>query len=190
MSKIVDVKTHLSVEEVEKRFRYCRDGRVKSRWQAIWLRMLGKPTTEISKLISCKPDWVRRLVRRWNMQGEQGLLDGRAKNGRRRLLSPAEQNELLEALMKPAPDGGLWNSAKVSQWISSRVGKPIPKKRGWVYLSELGLTSQTPRPRHREANQAAQEEFKKNFPNFIPTLWIFAPKPKSRSGRKTRHALD
>lgn len=155
------VITHLRIEEVESHFRKCRDGRIKSRWQAIWLRMQGKSSTEVSKIISCKPDWVRRLVRRWNSAGAEGLKDGRARNGRKSLLSSAQQIELLDALMRPAPDGGLWNSNKVAEWISERIGQPVPPKRGWIYMKDLGFTSQTPRPRHREADTHAQEQFKK-----------------------------
>ena len=180
---------HLSIEEIERQFRKCRDGRIKSRWQAIWLRMQKKTTTEVSKIVSCKPDWVRRLVRRWNIAGPDGLKDGRAANGRAPLLSTAQQSALLEALIKPAPDGGLWNSNKVAQWICEQVGRPVPSKRGWIYLKELGFTSQTPRPRHREADKLSQQQFKKNSVNSIPTLVIFARKPRLRCGRKTRHVL-
>lgn len=161
MKKHGELTQHLPVEEIELRFRKCRDACVKSRWQAIWLRMRGKSTTEVSELISCKPDWVRRLVRRWNALGPEGLKDGRAANGRKPLLSAVQQSSLLQALMGPAPDGGLWNGKKVALWISNQIGHPVSRVRGWVYLRDLGFTSQTPRPRHREADKIVQEEFKK-----------------------------
>lgn len=189
MRKHGNVEAHLLVGEVEHRFRTCRDARVKSRWQAIWLRMQGRTTAEVAAIISCKPDWVRRLVRRWNMGGPDSLKDGRESNGREPLLSVTQQNALLEALMEPCPDGGLWNGKKVAQWISTQIGRPVPPKRGWIYLRDLGFTSQTPRPRHREADKVAQEQFKKNCPNSIPILAIFALKPRSKSGPRMKRAL-
>lgn len=190
MRKHGNLIAHLPLEEVEHRFRTCRDARVKSRWQGIWLRMQGRTTAEVACIISCKPDWVRRLVRRWNIGGPDDLKDGRESNGREPLLSAIQQNALLQALTGPSPDGGLWNGKKVAQWISTQIGRPVPAKRGWIYLRDLGFTSQTPRPRHREADKHAQEQFKKNCPNSIPILAIFALKPRSKSGRKMRHVLD
>jgi len=190
MNKHAAIVWHLPVEEVQKQYRACRDARVKSRWRAIWLRMRGKTTTEVSEMIDCKPDWIRRLVRRWNKDGTAGLNEGRKKNGRRPLLSTEQQADLHEALMHPAPDGGLWNQRKVADWISERVGYKVPHKRGWIYMRSLGFTSQTPRPRHREADKLQQEEFKKNFPNSIPILGVFVRKPRSKFGPKTRRAWD
>lgn len=185
-----ELRHHLQIEEIERRFRTCRDAGVKSRWQAIWLRTRGKTTTEVSELISCKPDWVRRLVRRWNASGPDGLKDGRKSNGRKPLLSAMQQSCLLEALMGPAPDGGLWNGKKVALWISNQIGHAVPRTRGWIYLRELGFTSQTPRPRHREADKIAQEQFKKNSPHSIPILAVFTLKPRSKFGHKMKPVLD
>jgi transposase len=161
MRKHGELTLYLPIEEVERRFRTCRDARVKSRWQAIWLRMRGKPTTDISEIISCKPDWVRQLVRRSYALGPDGMKDGRESNGRKPLLSTDLQILLIRALMGPAPDGGLWNGKKVAQWISGHVGRVVPRTRGWIYLRELGFTSQTPRPRHRKEDKIAQEQYKK-----------------------------
>ena len=111
------------------------------------------------------------------------------ENGRPPLLSPEQQADLHEALMGPAPDGGLWNQRKVADWISTRVGHKVPHKRGWIYMRSLGFTSQTPRPRHRDANKIQQEEFKKNSPNYIPILGVFAQTLKSKCGRKMKRAL-
>jgi transposase len=190
MNKHSELVQHLPVNEVEKRFRACKDANVKSWWQAIWLRMKGKTTTEVSQIVSCKPDWVRRLVRRWNALGADGVEDGRKQNGRAPLLSREQQIELMEALTQPAPDGGLWNGHKVAQWISKKIGHDVPYNRGWIYMRELGFTCQTPRPRHREADKIKQDEFKKNFPNYIPILARFAPRQRSKSGRKMKRVLD
>ena len=188
MNRHAELLGHLPLDDIEKCYRTCKDGRVKSRWHAIWLRMRGKTTTEVSEIISCQPDWVRRLVRRWNSGGPESLKDGRESNGRDPLLSPSQQADLLQALMQPAPDGGLWNGPKVAQWISQRVGHSVPAKRGWIYMRDLGFTSQTPRPRHREADRMKQEEFKKNSPNYLPILAVFAQRQKLRSGHKMKRA--
>ena len=183
------LEAHLSVDEIGKRYRMCKDARVKIWLQAIWLRAQGNGTNEVAQTIGCKPDWVRRLVRRWNSLGPESFKDCRKSNGRAALLSSEQQAELMQALMEPAPDGGLWNGHKVAKWIADKTGRKVPYNRGWIYMRDLGFTSQTPRPRHRDADKIKQEEFKKNSPNYIPILGIFAPKQKLRSGRRTRPGL-
>jgi hypothetical protein len=62
MRKHGNLVAHLPVEEVERRFRTCRDARVKSRWQAIWLRMQGRATIEVAGIISCKPGTYPEII--------------------------------------------------------------------------------------------------------------------------------
>jgi hypothetical protein len=98
MSQLSEITLHLPINEVEQRYKRCRDATVKSWWQTIWLRMQGKRTTEVSRIMGCRPDWVRRLVRRWNQLGSDGLEDRRKLNGRFPLLSPEQQMRLHKAL--------------------------------------------------------------------------------------------
>ncbi len=82
----------------------------------------------------------------------------------RALLSADQRDELREALTKPPPDGGMWNSPKVGEWIERRTGRAVSQKkqRGWEYLKRLGNSPKVPRPHHRKANDGEQEAFKKS----------------------------
>jgi|SRR5215213_1772555 len=64
----------------------------------------------------------------------------------------------------PPPDGGMWNSPKVGEWIERRTGKVLTQKkqRGWEYMRRLGNSPKVPRPRHKKANKHEQEAFKKS----------------------------
>ena len=57
----------------------------------------------------------------------------------------------------------MWNSRKVGEWIERRTGKALRRKKqsGWEYLKRLGQSPKAPRPRHRKADKAEQEAFKK-----------------------------
>jgi transposase len=162
MGRRLEVAEHLSVEALGSRYRGCRDAVEKVHWQVVWLKASGEPTGEIARVTGYQPDWVRRIVRRYNAEGPWSLGDRRQHNGREPLLDEAQQAELVEALSGPAPDGGLWNSPKVASWLSERVGRPVGYQRGWQYLRRLGFTIQQPRPRHVEASEEEQEAFKKN----------------------------
>ena len=122
----------------------------------IWLKAQGWQTRDVARSTGFKTDWVRRLMRRYNKHGPESLGDRRASNGREALLSEAQRQELLAALAKPSLYGGLWTSAKVARWIGERLGRKVWPQRGWVYLRDLGMTLQRPRPRHVKADPEAQ----------------------------------
>jgi transposase len=158
-----EVFPHLSESELRAKFRRCRHAGEKIRLQAILLRVQGKGTKEVAEICGFNPDWVRRLVRRYNARGPEALCDGRKKNGKVRMLNDALLTELLHAVVHGKPEGGgLWTGPKVAHWMSRKLGRPVSPQRAWDYLQRLGLSKQTPRPRHVRASAAAQKRFKKN----------------------------
>jgi transposase len=82
----------------------------------------------------------------------------------RALLTPDQREELREALKAPPPEGGMWNSRKVGEWIERRSGRVVrqKKQRGWEYLKRLGQSPKVPRPRHKQADSHEQEAFEKS----------------------------
>ena len=164
MVALAKVTTHLTLEELEDRFRRCRHPVEKIHFQVILLRAQGRSTSEVAKICGYKPDWVRRLVRRYNAYGPAGLKDGhRHGGGRKRFLSDQQLDELRRAVLESTPPGGgLWSGPKVARWMSEKLGRKIMPQRGWDYLRRLGMTKKVPRPRHPRASAAAQDEFKKN----------------------------
>ena len=112
--------------------------------------------------------WIQQLARRYNAYGPEALGDRRHQNPgakQRTLLKQDQQRELSEALKKPPPDGGMWNSRKVGEWIEDKTGKKVAskKQRGWEYLRKLGNSPKVPRPHHKKADKPEQEAFKKSF---------------------------
>lgn len=77
------------------------------------------------------------------------------------LLSSAQLDELRHALAGPPPVGERWTSQTVATWMAERLGRPVPKQRGWDYLQRLGARLTLPRPRHVAASAEEQEAFKK-----------------------------
>ena len=162
MASLSTVEWHLEIKEIHRRYRQCECPVEKSYWHIIWLRAQGKKTGEVARVTGFNTAWVRRLVRRYNSVGPETIRDHRKKNGRAPLLSAEQQMELLQTLMRPAPDGGLWNSPKVARWMAQKLGRPVRSNRGLVYLHKLGMTLKTPRPHNARASKEAQNEFKKN----------------------------
>jgi transposase len=83
-------------------------------------------------------------------------------------LDADQREELKQALKRPPPEGGMWNSSrKVGEWIEAKTGQALKnnnKQRGWDYLRRLGQSPKVPRPHHASADEHEQEAFKKSSP--------------------------
>ena len=104
------------------------------------------------------------LVHRYNDHGLEGLQDRRHRNsGAPTLLSDAEVLLLAQALRADYAQGIDWSGAQVQAWIKTTLGKDLYLSRAYEFLDAIGFSQQTARPRHVEADDTAQEDFKKNY---------------------------
>jgi len=166
MPKTIKLKPHLDSKELENRYRKARDPVARSHYQIVWLISEGKTTREVMEVTGYSRGWIQQLARRYNALGPEALGDRRHHNPGatdRALLDQDQQRELAEVLRKPPPDGGMWNSRKVGEWIEAKTAKAVvsKKQRGWEYLRRLGHSPKVPRPRHADADKREQEAFKK-----------------------------
>ena len=124
----------------------------------------GRLTQDIAVVTGYCPNSIRRIARRYNQSGLDGLKDRRHDHpGGQPLLSDVQQALLWQALQAPAPDGGLWNSRKVAEWMSDLLNRPVSVQRGWEYLRSLEMRIRVPRPYHQEADPLEQEAWKKKL---------------------------
>lgn len=163
MPKLVTIENHLTVEQLEQRYRYARQVTEKIHYQIVWLLATGRTCLEVSQVTGYSRNWIYRLVRRYNTQGVKGLGDQRKRNiGRESLLEDIDQAQLWQLLQQPAPDGGLWNSRKLADWLSLHIGRQVSRQRGWEYLQQMGFRLKVPRPNHYESDFSEQMLWKKN----------------------------
>jgi transposase len=157
---------HLSVAELQQRYRTARDAALARRWQALWLLSQDQPIGSVATLVGLHRNSLRALLKRYNARGPAAVSDARVHNpgSRQPYLTPAQEDALRAALSQPHPDGGVWNGPRVARWIAQATGRPkIHRQFGWAMLRRLGLTPQVPRPRHRQAaTPEQQDEWKKN----------------------------
>src|SRR3954452_12917760 len=166
MPKTIKLIPHLDSQEFQDRYRKAHDPVERSHYHILWLISQGKSTSQVMEVTGYSRGWIQQLARRYNTDGPQALGDRRHQNPGARdrtLLTAEQQHELQEALRKPPPDGGMWNSRKVGEWIEARTGRALSRKKqsGWEYLKRLGNSPKVPRPHHQKANDSEQEAFKK-----------------------------
>ena len=175
MPKSLILKPHLSLEELKQRYRNSCDPVERSHYQIIWLLASGKTVPEVSKITSYSTKWIYKLASRYNQSGEEGLGDRRHQNqGKEPLLDDLQLAYLWQRLQTPPPDGGLWNSRKVAEWMSELLERPVSKQRGWEYLRGYELRLKQPRPAHTSSDPFEQEQWKKNsrtnINNYVGTI--------------------
>src|SRR3712207_752227 len=150
MARIVG---HLSIAELEARYRAARDATEARHFQAIWLLAQGRTVLEVSEVLAFVPRWVTQLAARYNASGPEALGDRRRSNGKAAsLLTGDVLSTLAERVRAPPEDGGLWSGPKVAAWMARHLGlAEVHPQRGWEALQRLGWSPQAPRPRHPRA---------------------------------------
>jgi transposase len=188
---MAQVAAHLSITELEERFRTAKDPILARHAQVIWLLAQGHTTAQVSAVTSFGPRWIAQLLARYNAEGAPALGDLRQRNGRAAsVLKPDLLERLRVRLADPPPDGGLWTSRKVGQWLAGELGlETVSAQRGWEALRRIGWSIQKPRPRHVKAATPEQEaEFKKNSMRSWPKRPRAAPTSRSRCSPPTSTA--
>lgn len=138
MPKRVVIKPHLSVQDLEGRYRQSHNTIERSHYQIIWLLALGKTTVEVSAVTGYGVSWIYELVRSYNRYGPQILGDLRRNNrGTKPLLNDEQLQHLQQILQSEPEDGGGWTGPKVSKWMSKILNRDIYPQRGWEYLKKL-----------------------------------------------------
>lgn len=182
------VADHLSIEALAECYRACADARAARHYQTIWLLAQGHTIAEVSALTSFVPRWIEELLARYNLAGEKALGDLRRHNGARpSVLKPELLAELKTRLRQPPPDGGVWNSRKVADWMAGRLGLArLAPQRGWEALNAIGWSVQSPRPKNpKSATAEDQAAFKKSSPRSPLRKPTNIRTRRSKSGRWT-----
>jgi len=137
------------------------------RMLAIALVMEGSDRTTAARSCGMDRQTLRDWVHRYNAEGIAGLVD-RRRPGRPPRLSPA-QIEALVAVVETGPDLAVdgvvrWRCADLQAQIKQRFDVEVSERHVGRLLKRLKFTRLSVRPRHPQADEAAQEAFKKTSP--------------------------
>lgn len=160
-------------------------------WQIVWLLAQGGAGQRVAASTGFSPRWIGELAPRYNAAGPTGLGDHRHQNaGAARVLSAAQEAALATALDGPAPDGGMGTGPKGAAWIAEQTGRTVRDHVGWVSLRRAGFTPRRPRPRHAQADAAAQAAVPNPARPPSPKSSRSILTPPSRAGRWPNTASD
>jgi transposase len=165
MSRRIHLATHLSVNELERRYRAAHEPHERTWWQILWLLARGQTATAIAESTGYTRYWIGQIAKRYNAEGPEGMRNKQHTTSWRapRMLTGEQQEELRQALAGEAPEEAKrWTCRAVADWMAAKLGRPVQVQRGWDYLQRLKQSQQVPRPRHALADAEQQADFKKN----------------------------
>jgi transposase len=159
----MEVAKHLSIDELNALSAKQSDKRLFVRLRVVVLAREGKTAEAIASALGVSRSAVQRWVVRYNADGVDGLAD-RPRPGQPKLLADDAVDRFRERIEAGprAEDGVCTLRGSDIQAILEREFGVIHSISGvYALLHRLGYSCLTPRPRHKKADQAAQEDFKK-----------------------------
>src|SRR5215831_3144716 len=100
MARRIRLATHLSVDELERRYRGAHEPHERTWWQILWLLAKGLTATTIAQSTGYTRYWIGQIAKRYNEQGSAGMVNRQHTTSWRapRMLSVEQQEELCHAL--------------------------------------------------------------------------------------------
>ena len=157
----------LSAGDLREAARRTKDSDQARRLLALALVMDGLSRTEAARAGGMDRQTLRDWVIRYNDEGIEGLRD-RPRPGRPGQLRE-DQLAALAQLVEAGPDIKVhgvvrWRCADLQAQIKQRFDVEVSERHVGRLLKRLKFTPLSVRPRHPQADEAAQETFKKTSP--------------------------
>ena len=184
--------TEFSADELRREAKRSRDASQSRRLLSLALILEGAPRSEAARLAGMDRQTLADWVHRYNDGGIAGLRD-RKRTGRKPLLSEdqlAELDRVVETPPDPVADGVVrWRCSDLRALIARRFGIEISEGSVERILKERGFRKLSARPKHPEADAAAQEAFQQTSAGSFAIAFLNTPGPSpSNSGFKMRRA--
>jgi len=168
----MDVRAHLSLEELVRLERVEKDAAQSKRLRIVILAIGGWTAPAIAMSVGLSRRICQRWVYRYNEFGLAGLSDRRGREPRSPL-TPEQQArvcERLEAGPRPEDQVCSLRGVDMQRILATEFGVVYSLSAVYQLLHKLGYSYLVPRPRHRQANPAAQEQFKHDLPARLQAL--------------------
>ena len=180
----------LTAGELRKTARKEKNSTVARRILALALVLEGSDRKKAAESCGMDRQTLRDWVHRYNAEGLAGLRSRRPMGPRSRLTT--EQQAELAALVEAGPDPeqhGVvrWRRVDLRDELERRFGVKLHERSVGKVLAKLGYRRLSVRPRHPQADEAAQEAFKKTLLRPSRQRSPLTPKAsRSKSGSRTR----
>lgn len=170
---ILQLKPHLTVEQLRERMQKERQVYCFQRWQILHAVATNKGMTAqaVALLLGSSAHAVRRTVQLYNRQGAAFLekLSWGGRREKRCLMCFEEEEQLLQSWEAAALEGGVLVAKQLRRAVEQKLGHKVSDDYLWDLLHRHGWSKKAPRPEHPKAEEAKEkrEAFKKKY---LPSL--------------------
>ena len=150
----------------------------------------GADRTTAAKACGMDRQTLRDWVHRYNAEGLPGLYDRKSPGARPKLT--ADQTAALARMVEAGPDPDVhgvvrWRRVDLRDELQRQFGVDLHERSVGKVLKRLGYRRLSVRPRHPEADEDAQDAFKKTSPRHSPSNSRIASRAsRSKSGSRTK----
>lgn len=194
MSKVIRVKPHLRLEEIDERLKPLHEFWRIRRWMIIRHAMVNPaPAKDIAVRLGLSVFTVRDLIEAYNRHGPDALETPGKGQRQHAYLSVDEERTFLSPFLADSQAGHIAIARMIKKAFEDYIGHPVATSTIYRLLHRHQWRKVVPRPKNPRSSQAAQEAFKKTFPPYSRQAWkherllIHAP---SLSGPRMKDGLD
>ena len=151
---------------LQNEIRRSEESRYDHRLHGVLLVAQGTTCPEVAGLLGDAPRSVENWVRRFELEGLAGLLEGE-RPGRPRRLNPQQLAE-IDVLLRKTPreagmSGNLWDGKTLAEWIKRKHGSRLSVRQCQRLFRQFGFRLRKPRPMIAQADPERQKAHKRNF---------------------------
>lgn len=144
---------------------HAKTARDVQRIQCILFRVAEQYTSEkTSKMVGLSTSSVKRIWSAYLHEGDDALIgENRGKARGNAYLSLKEEEDFLKPFLRKALKGELVTVRSVHDTLRKKIGSNVHVVTTYRILARHNWRKAVPKPRHPDADPAAQEEFKASF---------------------------
>jgi transposase len=164
MGKVMRVKPHLTLEEIDARLKHLHDFWRIRRWMIIRHAVVDPaPAKAIALRLGLSVFTVRDLIEAYNRHGPDALETPGKGQRQHAYLSVEEERTLLAPLLAASQAGHLANARRIKQAFEAAIGHRVATSTIYRLLHRHHWRKVVPRPKNPQSSQEAQDAFKKTF---------------------------
>jgi transposase len=162
MAGVTRAATHLSVEEVTRRWKHDLRPLCRQRWLIIYQALVDpREAAQIAKHCGVSTTTVHHLISAYNRRGVAAV-ETPGKGGRRaQYLTLEQEQQFLAPFFAQARVGSISTAAQIKQAFEAQVGQEVAESTIYRLLDRHGWRKLVPRPVHPKADPTEQAAFKK-----------------------------
>jgi transposase len=162
MSKVIRVKPHLTLEDIDARLKHLHDFWRIRRWMIIRHALVDPaPAKDIALRLGLSVCTVRELIEAYNRQGPDALETPGKGRRQRAYLSVDEERTFLAPFLEKSQAGHIAIARMLKKAFEDSIGHHVAISTIYRLLHRHQGRKVVPRPKNPRSSQEAQNAFKK-----------------------------